>query len=84
MVPDLIMILDIYTGENLGVQDYRYGLKVAVMAMAPHPVWTTKRGLEVGGPKAFGLPYEYVPTLEYSKPRSVIDEFQSPCATAAP
>ncbi|KAI7928942.1 hydantoinase [Pyricularia oryzae] len=84
MVPDLIMILDIYTGENVGVQDYRYGLKVAVMAMAPHPVWTTKRGLEVGGPKAFGLPYEYVPTLEYSKPRSVIDEFQSPCATAAP
>ncbi|TLS24345.1 hypothetical protein PpBr36_08422 [Pyricularia pennisetigena] len=82
MVPDLIMILDISTGENVGVQDYRYGLKVAVMAMAPHPVWTTKRGLEIGGPKAFGLPYEYVPTLEYSKPRSVIDEFQSPCATA--
>ncbi|TLD29327.1 hypothetical protein PspLS_03572 [Pyricularia sp. CBS 133598] len=85
MVPDLIMILDISTGENVGVQDYRYGLKVAVMAMAPHPVWATKRGLEIGGPRAFGLSYEYVPTLEYSKPRSVIDEFQKPCAaTAAP
>ncbi|TLD06539.1 uncharacterized protein PgNI_08578 [Pyricularia grisea] len=84
MVPDLIMILDISTGENVGVQDYRYGLKVAVMVMAPHPVWTTKRGLEIGGPKAFGLPYEYVPTLEYSKPRSVIDEFQRPCAATAP
>lgn len=76
VVPDLIMILDVTTGENVGVQDYRYGVKVAVMVMAPHPLWTTERGLKTGGPRAFNLPYDYVPKLEYTMPRSVIDEFQ--------
>ncbi|EXJ83122.1 hypothetical protein A1O1_06741 [Capronia coronata CBS 617.96] len=75
-VPDLIFLLDVSTGENIGVQEYRYGLKVTVMIMAPHPIWTTKRGLEVGGPSAFNLPYEYSSTLRYTKPRSVIEEFR--------
>ncbi|EHY53387.1 hypothetical protein HRR83_003594 [Exophiala dermatitidis] len=79
-VPDLIFLLDVSTGENIGVQEYRYGLKVTVMIMAPHPIWTTKRGLEVGGPSAFNLPYEYNSTLKYTKPRSVIEEFRPKAA----
>ncbi|PNH46479.1 hypothetical protein VD0004_g1697 [Verticillium dahliae] len=75
-VPDLIMVLDVSTGEAIGVQEYRYGVKVVVMLMAPHPIWATKRGLEVAGPKAFNLPYEYTSDLEYAKPASVIDEFR--------
>ncbi|KAG7103563.1 hypothetical protein HYQ44_017651 [Verticillium longisporum] len=75
-VPDLIMVLDVSTGEAIGVQEYRYGVKVVVMLMAPHPIWATKRGLEVAGPKAFDLPYEYTSDLEYAKPASVIDEFR--------
>ncbi|PKS06076.1 hypothetical protein jhhlp_007910 [Lomentospora prolificans] len=74
-VPDLIFLLDVSSGEAIGVQEYRYGVKVVVMIMAPHPVWTTKRGLEVAGPKVFNLPHEYVSTLVYHKPRSVIEEF---------
>jgi hypothetical protein len=54
----------------------RYGLKVTVMVMAPHPVWTSPRGLEIGGPTAFNLPYEYKSPLKYVKPRSVIEEFR--------
>jgi DUF917 family protein len=54
----------------------RYGLKVTVMTIAPHPVWTTPRGLEIGGPSAFDLPYEYKSPLKYVKPRSVIEEFR--------
>ena len=54
----------------------RYGLKVTVMIMAPHPVWTSTRGLEIGGPSAFSLPYEYKSPLKYVKPRSVIEEFR--------
>ncbi|OCT48018.1 hydantoinase [Cladophialophora carrionii] len=77
IVPELIFLLDVSTGENIGTQEYRYGLKVTVMSMAPHPVWTSNPGLEVGGPKAFNLPYEYSLSLEYTKPRSVIDEFRS-------
>lgn len=46
------------------------------MLFAPHPLWTTKRGLEVGGPAAANLPYEWKPSLTYTKPRSVIEEFR--------
>lgn len=46
------------------------------MAMAPHPVWISPRGLEIGGPSAFDLPYEYKSPLKYVKPRSVIEEFR--------
>lgn len=75
-VPDLIFLLDVSTGEAIGVQEYRYGVKVVVMAMAPNPVWTSRRGLEIAGPKAFKLPYEFESELRYQKPRSVIDEFR--------
>ena len=53
-VPDLIMVLDSRSGHALGVPEYRYGLKVIVLVAAAHPFWTTRRGLDVGGPKAFG------------------------------
>ncbi|KAH7374404.1 hydantoinase [Plectosphaerella cucumerina] len=75
-VPDLIFLLDVSTGEAIGVQEYRYGVKVVVMTMAPNPVWVTKRGLEIAGPAAFKLPYEYSSDLRYVKPISVIDEFK--------
>ncbi|ROT38213.1 hydantoinase [Sodiomyces alkalinus F11] len=74
-VPDLIILLDASSGEAIGVQEYRYGVKVTIVIMAPHPVWTSKRGLEIVGPSAFGLPYEYAHTLNYTKPKSVIDEY---------
>lgn len=74
-VPDLIFLVNQDTGENIGCQEYRYGLKVSVMQMAPHPFWTSKRGLEVSGPGVFQLPYEYDSPLKYSRPQSVIDEF---------
>ncbi|KAJ0163191.1 Hydantoin utilization protein A [Colletotrichum tanaceti] len=75
-VPDLIFLLDASTGEAIGVQEYRYGLKVAVMIMAGHPIWATERALEIAGPKVFGLPHDYKTTLRYTKPASVIDEFR--------
>lgn len=74
-VPDLISILDVSTGEAIGIQEYRYGIKVVVIVMAPHPVWTTERGLQIAGPSAFELKHEYRSTLTYSKPRGVIEEF---------
>ncbi|KAL0935436.1 hydantoinase [Colletotrichum truncatum] len=75
-VPDLIFLLDTSTGEAVGVQEYRYGLKVAVMIMAGHPLWATERALEIAGPKVFGLPHDYSSELRYTKPVSVIDEFR--------
>ncbi|RAO71448.1 uncharacterized protein BHQ10_007460 [Talaromyces amestolkiae] len=74
-VPDLISVLGA-DGEAIGSQELRYGLKVDVIAMAAHPLWTEdERGLKVGGPKGFGLDMEFKSLGPYQRPRSVIEEF---------
>lgn len=74
-VPDLISILGI-DGEAIGSPELRYGLKVSVIAMAAHPLWTgDERGLRVGGPEGFGLDMPWKKLGEYQKPRSVVEEF---------
>ena len=52
--PDLITLLDKANGAPLGISDYKYGLRVSVVALRSPPVWTSERGLEMGGPRAFG------------------------------
>ncbi|EXJ88395.1 hypothetical protein A1O1_05325 [Capronia coronata CBS 617.96] len=75
-VPDLISVLDTQSGLALGVPEYRYGLMVTVLGIACSPRWTdTPRGLEYGGPKAFGYNIEYTPVGTYTEPKSVIKEF---------
>ncbi|KAL4978848.1 hypothetical protein BDW66DRAFT_148703 [Aspergillus desertorum] len=76
-VPDLIAVLDAETGAGLGTPEYKYGLKVLVIAIAASPRWTdTPRGMALGGPGSMGFEgIEYVPIGKYSKPRSVIDAF---------
>jgi len=75
--PDLITFLDVANGAPLGIADYKYGLRVSVIALRAPPMWTTERGLEMGGPRAFGLETDYkvVSIGEYEKPRSVWDMF---------
>ncbi|EED18300.1 conserved hypothetical protein [Talaromyces stipitatus ATCC 10500] len=74
-VPDLISVLGA-DGEAIGSQELRYGLKVDVIAMAAHPLWTgDERGLRIGGPEGFGLDMEFKGLGPYQKPRSVIEEF---------
>jgi DUF917 family protein len=41
-------------GAPLGVFEYKYGLRVSVIALRSPPQWLTPKGLEVGGPRAFG------------------------------
>ncbi|KAH8892391.1 hydantoinase [Thozetella sp. PMI_491] len=77
-VPDLIMVLDKLTGEALGCPEYRYGLKVMVIVASAYPLWTTERGLEIVGPKAFGFDMDYTPCGTYTKVTSVIDEYGPP------
>lgn len=70
-------MIDAQNGEALGTQEYRYGLPVVVLGITASEKWTsTPRGLEIGGPKGFGFDeLEYKPLGTFSKPRSVIDEF---------
>lgn len=78
VVPDLIAVIDSDLGEAVGTPDFRYGLDVFVLGMAPTDKWTkTERALEIGGPKGFlGFEHlEYKPIGTFVKPMSVIDEF---------
>jgi uncharacterized protein len=62
-VPDLICILDDDTGESIGTEVLRYGLRVSVLAFAADPKLTTPAGLAVVGPRAFGYDLEYQPFI---------------------
>lgn len=74
-VPDLISVLG-EDGEAIGSQELRYGLKVTVIGMPAHPLWTgDERGLKTGGPEYFGLDMKWKSIGEYQKPTSVIEEF---------
>ncbi|KAJ5168646.1 uncharacterized protein N7482_004240 [Penicillium canariense] len=76
-VPDLIAVIDAETGSGLGTPEYKYGLKVVIIAIAASPRWTdTKRGMELGGPGSMGFDeVKYTPIGRYTKPRSVIEVF---------
>ena len=58
-VPDLICILDVVTGEAIGTETIRYGQRVAVISIAAAEVLTTKAGLAVVGPRAFGYDHDF-------------------------
>ena len=76
-VPDLISILG-QDGEALGSPELRYGLRVKVIGMPAHPLWSsTPNALRVGGPEFFKLGVPWTKIGEYRLPRSVIEEFNS-------
>lgn len=63
-VPDLITVLDSDTGDAVPTERLRYGQRVTPIAFPCAPIWRTPRGLEVGGPSAFGYDFDYVPVEE--------------------
>jgi DUF917 family protein len=76
IVPDLISVIDAQNGEAIGTPEYRYGLLVSVIGITASERWTSPRGIEIGGPKGFGLDHlEYKPLGRFVKPVSVIDEY---------
>ena len=77
IVPDLISVIDAQNGEAIGTPEYRYGLLVLVIGITASERWTSPKGIEIGGPNAFGLNHlEYKPLGKFVKPISVIDEFE--------
>ncbi|KAH6683182.1 hypothetical protein B0J14DRAFT_575297 [Halenospora varia] len=76
-VPDLICVIDAQNGEAIGTPEYRYGLLVLVLGIVASEKWTsTPRGLEIGGPKGFGMDHiEWKSLGKFQKPTSVIDEY---------
>lgn len=78
VAPDLITIIDAQNGEAIGTPEYRYGLLVVVLGITASDKWTSERGIEIGGPKSFGMDHlTYKPLGTFVKPRSVIDEYNN-------
>jgi DUF917 family protein len=61
--PDLICVLDSVAGEAVGTETIRYGQRVAVLALPPPAVFTTAKGLQHVGPRAFGYDIDYRPVF---------------------
>ena len=55
-VPDLIINLDLETGEPITTETLRYGQRLAVLGRAVHPRMKTAAALRFVGPAAFGYP----------------------------
>ncbi|XP_072038494.1 uncharacterized protein [Amphiura filiformis] len=67
-VPDLICITDVDSGEPITTEEVRFGLRVAVVALACSPLLKTEAALKVVGPKAFGYDdVEFKPIGEYKE-----------------
>ena len=54
MVPDLIMNLELETGEPVTTEILRFGQRLATIALPAHELMKTPEALKVVGPKAFG------------------------------
>ncbi len=60
-VPDLIVILDLETGEPITTERHRYGYRAAVIGIPCNEKWRTKKALQTVGPQYFGYNIDYVP-----------------------
>jgi DUF917 family protein len=55
-VPDLIVNVELDTGEPIATEMLRYGQRIATLALPAHDLLKTPRALAVVGPAAFGYP----------------------------
>lgn len=61
LVPDLITILHLETGEPITAETLRYGQRVRVFAISTPDMMRTPKALDTFGPAAFGLVEDFVP-----------------------
>lgn len=69
-VPDLIILLDLESGEPITTEVLRFGFRVAVLGVPAHPKLKTERALQVVGPAAFGYHHPFVPLPDVPLPNS--------------
>lgn len=67
--PDLICVVDKQTGEGLTPwgDDFTKDREVVVLGGANAPIWYTKKGLQIFGPKHFGFDIEYQKISEFQE-----------------
>lgn len=69
--PDIISLMEKETGEPVTNESLRFGLKVNVIVLPSPPVWTSKEGLALVGPRHFGYETDYLP-ISKSKPNMTV------------
>lgn len=56
----VVVVLDSERGEPITTEEVKYGIRVAVVAMAADPQLKTEKALKVVGPRAFGYNFDYI------------------------
>lgn len=65
--PDLICLVDTETFVPVPTDALKYGKRVMVVGLKCFPLWRTKEGLELVGPRYFGCDTDYIPLEERCK-----------------
>lgn len=65
--PDLICLVDTETFQPIPTDALKYGKRVLVVGLPCFPLWRTPEGLELVGPRYFGIDTDYIPLEERSK-----------------
>jgi DUF917 family protein len=61
--PDIITLFDVYSGDTVSTDTLRYGQRVVVLGLPCPELWVQPAGLELVGPRAFGLDLDYHPLV---------------------
>ncbi len=63
--PDLIMCLELDSGEPIPSEEIRFGYRVAVIGLPADTHWRTADGIKLAGPRRFGYDMEFIPVEEF-------------------
>lgn len=65
--PDLIMTMELDTGQPIPAEEIRYGFRVAVIGLKCDDHWRTPDGLKLSGPRRFGYDMDFTPVEEFRR-----------------
>ena len=65
--PDLICLVDTETFQPVPTDALKYGKRVMVVGLKCFPLWRTQAGLDLVGPRYFGVDTDYIPLEERCK-----------------
>ena len=66
-VPDLICLVDPETFTPVTTEALKYGKRVLVVGLKCYEMWRSEKGLELVGPRYFGVDTDYIPLEERVK-----------------